>query len=424
MNGPFSSARAKVAGVIVVAALLIVGGIVVARRLMDPSGGTRVIALSGTGDSSAPAIQDVAPAYSQVARADEPTPETAPASQPGDDAWPLYRQAIARVEEGYAKKIMCPAASPLAFGGYPPYPTEWHRLEDASYAFNAPARALAHEARSINASHWPVVRRAGGEILLPYLNGCRALASEVGDAALEEHARHEDAAAVERVRDLLHLADLMDKPAEFMIQSLVATGVRMVATDRLEVVIATVALSADPAEANKLQVGAARELIRELFNTKDPAAAYAGVLQRAAADKKFTPQQRDRFLVQIHRGQMELNLAAMSLACHLFRFDHQRWPDTIQEVAAYLPAAPVDAWGPMGYVLVKPSRPGERERPLVYSRCNSQDGLFYPTDGPQHSWYPGFGTGRARKYGGQFRDVTQWAPPRPNPGPATQPVQP
>ncbi|HEY2584880.1 MAG TPA: hypothetical protein VGI81_03830 [Tepidisphaeraceae bacterium] len=417
--------KGKTAAVTILVALLIGGGgAVVVYRVVSAPSERRVIAMPGDGNSSAPAIQEVPPAYPQVARDNQPTPPpaTTPASQPGDDAWPLYQRAIARVEEGYRRNIMCPAASPLAFGAYPPYPAAWQRLETASYAFNAPARELAHEARSLNIAHWPVLRGADGKVVLPYLNGCRALANEVGDAAFEEHALGNHAAAVERVRDLLHLADLLDDRAEFLIQPLVALGVRLVATDRLEVITADVKLTADPADTKKLQLTAASELIRELFDTKDPAAAFAGVLRREAAAGQFTTEQRDRFVVQLHRGQMEQNLAAMALACHLFRFDHHRWPASIEEVTACLPAPPVDAWGPMGYVLVKPAPPGGPERPLVYSRCNSKDGLFYPTDGPQHSWYPGFGAGRTRKQGGQFRDVSLWVPPRPNPGPTTRPL--
>ena len=64
----------------------------------------------------------------------------------------------------------------------------------------------------------------------------------------------------------------------------------------------------------------------------------------------------------------------------------------------------------MGYVLVKSPRPGAPDRPLVYSGSESGDHLFYPTDEPQYSWYPGFGSGQVRKQGGQFRDVSLWAP--------------
>jgi len=123
----------------------------------------------------------------------------------------------------------------------------------------------------------------------------------------------------------------------------------------------------------------------------------------------------------MHRDQMECNLASMSLACHLFRQDKYRWPASIQELTAYLPAPPRDEWGPMGYVLLPPDHPGSPERPLVYSHCDSQTGLFYPTSEPQYSWYPDFG--QHHQHGGQFRDVSLWSPAHPKPEPTTKPLQ-
>jgi hypothetical protein len=195
----------------------------------------------------------------------------------------------------------------------------------------------------------------------------------------------------------------------------------MVAMNRLETITAGVTFSDDPADAKKFQIANAGDLIRQLFDVNDPAPRYAEMLKRAMADGQFTTADRERVLTQIRRGQMECNLAAMSLACHLFHFDHHRWPASIEEVTANLPAAPHDAWGPMGYVLLAPGHPNPAERPLVYSHCNSKDGLFYPTDEPQYSWYAGFGEHHLQ--GGQYRDVTLWQPAHANPAPATQPLQ-
>lgn len=208
-----------------------------------------------------------------------------------------------------------------------------------------------------------------------------------------------------------------------MIQSMVALGVRMIAMNRLEVITSDVALTQDPVDYQKLQVGIAKELIHQLFDVKDIEPRYADLLKREMATGQVTSKQTDRFLLQMRRGQMECNLAAMSLACHVFRFEKGRWPASLEELTTYLPAAPRDAWGPMGYVLLKPDKPGAAERPLVYSHCNSKDGLFYRTEEPQYSWDPGIGYGDARHQGGQFRDVTLWAPAQPNPAPTTLPLQ-
>jgi len=347
----------------------------------------------------------------------------APATQPAQDAWPLYSQAIQRIAEGDKARIWSPAASPLAYADYPPYPAEWTRLETASYAYNAPARALVREARSRTIANWPVLHLQGGKLDVSYLHGCRNLTNEVGDAALFQHLHGDDAEAMESLRDAMHLADLLDSPkTATMIEPLVAEGLRMAVAYRLEVITSDVALTNDPADAKNLQISTAKALIRELFDNKDPAPRYADLLRREEAGAKIDTTQKERFLTQLRRGQMEFNLAAMSLACHLFQFDKHRWPASVEELTAYLPEAPKDAWGPMGYVVVK-RQPGNVERPLVYSHANSQNGLFYPTSEPQYSWDPGFRSGAIRKQGGQFRDVTLWAPARSNPAPTTQPLK-
>lgn len=345
------------------------------------------------------------------------------ATQSAQDAWPLYSQAIEHVSQGNRQNIVSPAASDFSYEDYPPYPAQWHKMEAASFSYNAPARERVHEARSLDRANWPVLRSPDGKIDLRYLNGCRNLANHIADAALYEHLQGDDAGAVERLRDLLHMAELLDVPApSYVVQSLVAVGIKMLVMNRLEVITAGIALTSDPADSKKLQVAAAKELIRQLFDDKDPAPRYADMLRREAADGQLTTSQHDRFLVQMRRGQMELNLAAMSLACHLYRFDKGRWPASIQELATYLPAPPRDAWGPIGYALIKGGRPDGADRPLVYSHCNSRDGLFYNTAEPQYSWDPGLGSGDHRKQGGQFRDVSAWAPAKPDPAPTTQPL--
>lgn len=84
-----------------------------------------------------------------------------------------------------------------------------------------------------------------------------------------------------------------------------------------------------------------------------------------------------------------------------------------------MPRLPLDPWGDgkqtLGYVLIKGGLRGGADRPLVYSRCGASDGLFYRTDAPQYSYYNSDGSSlpaAQQKHGGQFRDVTRWAPER------------
>ena len=347
-----------------------------------------------------------------------------PSSKPSEEgAWPLYAKAAQRVHEGDLAKIESPSSSNLVYAGYPPFPPEWHRMEKASYAFNASARALVREARSRETANWPA-QPAGGKFDFAYLSPCRALANEVGDAALFEHLQGDDAAAVESIRDLLHLADLLDAGTPpFIILHLVAVGIRALAVDRLVIITSDASLTEDPADLKRLQVRIAKELIRQLFDARNLTKQFGDLLDCEPAAKDTID--KSRFLTTLRRIQMECNLSAMSLACHLFYRDKSRWPASVDEVASYLPAKPLDAFGAMGYVLVKAGLPNGSDRPLVYSHCNSKDGMFFRLDEPQYGFYQGDGTDLPRKQqkeGGQFRDVASWAPTGVKASPTTRPL--
>jgi hypothetical protein len=71
---------------------------------------------------------------------------------------------------------------------------------------------------------------------------------------------------------------------------------------------------------------------------------------------------------QLKRVDAEQTMAAMSLACHLFMFKNQRWPDSLDElVPAYLPHATLDPWGKstqtFGYLLARGALPDGSDRP-------------------------------------------------------------
>ena len=120
----------------------------------------------------------------------------------------------------------------------------------------------------------------------------------------------------------------------------------------------------------------------------------------------------------------------MSLACHLYRRDHQAWPAKLDDlVPAHLPRAPVDPWGdgtePFGYALLPNGLPDGSPRPVVYDRCLSRDGLFARTDGPHYGFYQSDGSTNAtlkQRQGGQARDVASWHPPANAPAPIATPT--
>ena len=140
----------------------------------------------------------------------------------------------------------------------------------------------------------------------------------------------------------------------------------------------------------------------------------------------------DKVLDTMNRSNGELTFAAMSLACQLYRAEKGAWPDSMEQLAPkYLPRVPIDPWGngreTFGYVVIKGGLPDGSDRPLVYSRFRSEDGLAYRLDEPQYGYYPGDGSqtpeGR-KKHAGQFRDVSRWVPVAIAPGePYTQPLE-
>jgi len=77
---------------------------------------------------------------------------------------------------------------------------------------------------------------------------------------------------------------------------------------------------------------------------------------------------------------------------------------------------------PLGYVLIPGGLPNGSDRPLVYSRCDMTDGLFFRRDEPEYAYYSSDGSRNSQKnmkHGGQFYDVARWQPPN-RPGPTTQ----
>ena len=159
-----------------------------------------------------------------VARADfdpPPVPD-------GANAAAYLRQAIA-----VQNTTLGPSASSVAFPDSPPYPAQWHAMADAAAAANAAALAPLRQARAHDAADWGVgVRSPTSPPLFPLLNQARGLANTSGDAAMREHLRGNDAAALELARDVRHLARSVDRQP-WLISHIVATGCEALALNRI-----------------------------------------------------------------------------------------------------------------------------------------------------------------------------------------------
>jgi hypothetical protein len=340
-------------------------------------------------------------------------------TMPAGDAAALYAQANAEC------KVYSPACTDMTYPDYPPYSPEWQKVEGEAFAANQEAFALAHRAGQMDHADWPKdIPR--DKTAVNYLNPLRNLANQLGDAALYLDLKGEDAQAIGKINDLLHLADLLDGGANTeAVQALVATGIRAIAMDRMMVVSSSIRLTKDPADTHGVQLADAQQLVVRLL---DRAGADDEMKKISEADVKamkanYTSQ---RMIAVFKRIGTERNLAAMSLACHIFFFEHDRWPTSIDELIQNEIANPlIDPFGngeqSLGYVLIKGGLPDGSDRPLVYSRENSGDGLFFHLDRPEYDYYADDGTA-SKKQGGQFRDVARWVPSKTGTGATTQPL--
>ena len=180
--------------------------------------------------------------------------------------------------------------------------------------------------------------------------------------------------------------------------------------DRLNIIMSGAVLTKDPQDQKDLQVVSARELMEKLIHQPEQESEFQTVANAEGAHGGQIPKASiDRCIVAAKRMEAEAGMAAISIACHLYRFDTGNWPKSIDELRAVMSKIPVDPFGDgkqaLQYVLIKSGLPNGDDRPLAYSRCDSKDGLFFRTDQPYFSFY-----NQREKQGGQFRDITVWMP--------------
>jgi len=354
----------------------------------------------------------------------------AQSTQPGVDAATLYTRAGTMLSADYAKNIESPSSSNLTYPGYPPMPVEWLRMEKQDYEAHAQVRALVHEATLLDSASWPQFDPNNhGRRQLEYLGQCRSVANEIGDAALyQSEVLNDQPAAFQSAEDLMHMAVLLkNQPGEVLVRLLVAEGIEAMDAYRLLVMISGAAITEDASDKHDLPLATANQWIARLLDHPDAQAEF----DQAMKGEPLRAQSLPRLLETIHREQAERDMTAMSLAAHVYQHKWGSWPESLEELKTELPRVPVDPWGDgkqtLGYVLIKGGLPNGLDRPLVYSRCNSKDGLFFRTDEPEYGYYNNDGSNlpaRKQKQGGQFRDVARWAPADDSrPETTTQPLE-
>ena len=226
-------------------------------------------------------------------------------------------------------------------------------------------------------------------------------------------------AAFESIGDLLHVSELLkNQPGEVLIRLLVAQGIEATAMNRLLIIVSATTITENAEDIHDLPLSTATDWIGRLLDHPDAHAELDQAMKNEPAGSATNPILKpslDRILETIRRTQAERDMTAMSLAAHVYQYKHGSWPVDIEELETELPRTPVDPWGDgkqtLGYVLIKAGLPDNTDRPLVYSRCWSKDGLFFRTDEPKYGFYTSDGSKlpwAKQKQGGQFRDVAKW----------------
>ena len=154
-------------------------------------------------------------------------------------------------------------------------PTEANvRALDAVVAANQKTLDLARKARFQTKADWQI--RARTPVLTTYpprdfLGGQRLVANVTGWAALREHAHGNDREAVERLRDLVHQSQMVDRAAPRIVCNLVSIGIAEMATNHIGRIAPDLSVGGptptrEGSPATRQQV---RELIAALMDEKE-----------------------------------------------------------------------------------------------------------------------------------------------------------
>lgn len=221
----------------------------------------------------------------------EPVPDA-------QNAWPKFMGAVAALKPF----VDSPRNSVLEYPGYPPRGQEWEKLAAASEAANAKAFALARKARDAPSAQ---LRQDVSDLAKIFsdvaYNDGRTLANVVADGAEFAHLRGDDAEAVERVRDVLHLGGSMRRDP-FKISQLVGIGIEAVVLESAHPIAATLAVEGTDGAtggrpATRRQV---RDLISELLDEEEAAAAMVRTLisERALVVEALTQEANETWVIR------------------------------------------------------------------------------------------------------------------------------
>ena len=335
------------------------------------------------------------------------SPTSAPATRP-----------IAAVDVYVAAAKLCtvdgPSNSAAYIGPYPSsYPPEWFALAEKAYHANTAARAMVRGVTPPPLGRWADTSAAD----IRPLNSARHIASDIGDASTYAFLQRRTGEAFDFLNDLATLSHLLrSQPADegSLNRLLVGLGIDALRSERLvEFSPQLKVAAAGPEGIPRERVTA---LIADLLQQPLAEAEVEAIRRRRPDSELEKGRARAAAIEGIRRVNGEKTMAAMSLACQLYYADQGTWPEEATDlVPGYLPNLPIDPWGDgkqtFGYQLVPKGRPDGIDRPLVFCRCQSKDGLTFTAKRPLYDYYSGDGSnepGMGRRELGQFRDVSFW----------------
>ena len=245
-----------------------------------------------------------------------------------DNAVPLYRQALKAMVEG----IDSPRNSNLEYPDYFPRPADWMKLAQASEKAHAPVFALTRAARQRSRAQFDT--SPNDDVDLRYLGDLRNFANTIADSAEYSHLQGNDAEAVERLRDVLHISRTLQAD-DYLISWLVGVGIEGLACNSTQLI-------APDLSVRNVNV---RPLIEELLDEKPYGEAQKRKLlnERIRRIHRYTKSaQRDWLLAPLADRDLIRELSSFEIflqAADSTNFAEaqvilKRRPDDIQQIRA------------------------------------------------------------------------------------------
>jgi len=170
-----------------------------------------------------------------------------------------YQSAIAAV----STTAISPSASNFTFPNHPPYSAAWQQMVDQAVAADQQSLSLARRAQNLDRADWGTRLPPSGAFLFPVplhsLNDARNLANLLSDGARQSHSHGDDVEALQRIFDVLHLADAVQQRG-FLVGRLVAIGIQALAIDSIQILATDIQLLPNRPAVTKL--------IRQLLDEK------------------------------------------------------------------------------------------------------------------------------------------------------------